>query len=56
MQTFGPVNPENGVANKFEINVLPIPVAALFEAWVCSRLLAWLVVSNPTEGLDVCLL
>jgi hypothetical protein len=35
---------------------LPIPVAARSEAWVCGRLPAGIVGSNPAEGMDVCLL
>jgi hypothetical protein len=34
----------------------PIPVAARSKAWVCVRLLAGIVASNPAEGMDVCLL
>ena len=33
-----------------------IPVAARSKAWICSRLLAGIVGSNPAEGVDVCLL
>jgi hypothetical protein len=33
-----------------------IPVAAKSQAWVCSRLLARIVGSNPAIGMDVCLL
>jgi len=28
-------------------------VAARSEAWVCDRLLAWIVGSNPAGGMDV---
>jgi hypothetical protein len=35
---------------------LPIPLAALPKAWVCGRSLAGIVDSNPTGGMDVCLL
>jgi len=34
----------------------PIPVAARSKAWVCGRLLAEIVGSNPTGGVDVCML
>jgi hypothetical protein len=34
----------------------PVPVAAQSEAWVFGRLLAWVVGSNPTGNMDVCLL
>ena len=36
--------------------ILPIPVAARSEVWVCGRSLAGIVGSNPTGGMDVCLL
>ena len=32
---------------------LPIPVAALFKAWVCGRSLAGIVGSNPAGGMNV---
>jgi len=35
---------------------MPIPVAARSKAWVCGRLLAGIVGSNPTRGMYVCLL
>jgi hypothetical protein len=31
-------------------------VAALYKAYVCGRLFAGIVASNPAEGMDVCLL
>jgi hypothetical protein len=34
----------------------PVPVAARSKAWVWGRSLAGIVGSNPTEGMDVCLL
>jgi hypothetical protein len=34
---------------------LPIPAAARSKAWVCGRSLAGIVGSNPTGGMDVCL-
>jgi hypothetical protein len=34
----------------------PIPVAALFKAWVCGRSLAGIAGSIPAGGMDVCLL
>ena len=36
--------------------VLPVPVAALSNAWVCGRSLAGIVGSNAAGGMDVCLL
>jgi hypothetical protein len=40
-----------------ECNVMvPIAVAVRSKAWVCGRSLAGIVGSNPTEGMDVCLL
>jgi hypothetical protein len=35
---------------------MPIPVSVRFKAWVCGRSLAGVAGSNPTEGIDVCLL
>ena len=35
---------------------LTVSVAAWTKAWVCGRLLAGVVGSNPTGGMDVCLL
>jgi hypothetical protein len=32
---------------------LPVPVAARSKVWVCVRLPAVIVGSNPTEGMDV---
>jgi hypothetical protein len=37
-------------------NYLPVPVAAWFKAWVCGRSPTEVVGSNPTGGMDVCLL
>ena len=34
--------------------LLPVPVAARSKAWVCGRLPAEIVGSNPTGGMDVC--
>jgi hypothetical protein len=34
----------------------PIPVAARSKAWVCGRSFAGIAGSNPTGGMDVCLL
>ena len=34
----------------------PVPVAARSKAWVCGRLPAGIVGSNPAGGMDVCLL
>jgi len=36
--------------------IVPVPVAARSKAWVCGRLPAEIVGSNPTGGMDVCLL
>jgi hypothetical protein len=36
------------------IDVQPVPVATCYKAWVCGRSIAGIVVSNPTEGMDVC--
>ena len=35
---------------------LPVPVAARSKAWVYGRSPAAIVGSNPTQGLDVCVL
>ena len=35
---------------------LPVPVAARSKAWVCDRLPAEIMVSNPTGVMDVFLL
>jgi len=35
---------------------LPVPVAARSKAQVCGRSPSEIVVSNPTGGMDVCLL
>ena len=35
---------------------MPVPVAARSKAWVCGRSPAEIVGSNPTGGMDVCLL
>jgi hypothetical protein len=34
---------------------VPISVSAGSNAWVCDHLLAGIAVSNPAEGMDVCL-
>jgi hypothetical protein len=34
---------------------VPIPVAALFKAWVCGRSLAGIAGSNPAGGMDFCI-
>ena len=36
--------------------VSPVPVAARSKAWVYGRSPAEIVSSNPTQGMDVCLL
>jgi len=40
---------------RYEPN-LPLPVAARSKVWVCGRLLAGIIGSNPVGGMDVCLL
>ena len=35
--------------------VLPVPFAARSKTWVCGRSLNGIVGSNPTGGMDVCL-
>ena len=37
-------------------NVQPVPVAARCKVWVCGRSPVGIVGSNPTGGMDVCLL
>jgi hypothetical protein len=34
--------------------LVPIPVAARSKSWVCGRSLTGIVGSNPTGGMDVC--
>ena len=34
----------------------PVPVALLSQAWVCGRLLAGTVGSNPAGGMNICFL
>ena len=38
------------------VHCQPIPVAVRSKAWVCGRSLARIVGSNPSGGMDVCLL
>jgi hypothetical protein len=38
------------------VAMLPIPLVKRSKAWVCSRLFAGIVGSNPIGGMDVCLL
>ena len=40
----------------FNMSYSPVPVAARSKAWVCGRSPAEIVGSNPTGGMDVCLL
>jgi hypothetical protein len=42
--------------NKKDNRLLQIPVAAQFEAYLCSRSIAGIAGSNPPEGMAVCLL
>jgi hypothetical protein len=46
------------VIMQFNVSFLcmPIPVAVLSKAWVFGRSLARILRSNPTGGMDVCLL
>ena len=37
-------------------NMTPLTVATRSKAWICGSLLAGIVGSNPTGGVDVCLL
>jgi hypothetical protein len=37
-------------------NNLPIPMAARSKAWVCDRSLVGIVGSNPTVGMNICML
>ena len=39
-----------------EVIAVYMPVAARSKAWVCGRSLFGIAGSNPTEGIDVCLL
>jgi hypothetical protein len=34
----------------------PVPVAERCKGWICGRSLDEIVGSNPTDGMDVCLL
>jgi len=53
---------ESGVDEKIYIILalinmdVPIPVAAKSKAWVCGRALSVIADSNPTGGMNVCLL
>jgi hypothetical protein len=38
------------------IRIKPIPVAARSKAWVSGCSLAWIAVSNPAGGIDVCVM
>jgi len=40
----------------FRVLFRPIPVAARSEAWVCGRSHAGIAGSNPTGGMNICLL
>ena len=44
------------VTNNYRIEKEPVPVAARSKASVCCRSPAEIVGSNPTGGMDVCLL
>jgi len=41
---------------KYLNKAMQIPVAARRKAWVCGRSLVGTEGSNPTDGMDVCLL
>ena len=41
---------------KYSVLSKPVPMAAQSKAWICSRLPAEIVGSNPAGGMDVCLL
>jgi hypothetical protein len=43
------------LAIKLFIALVPIPVAVRSKAWVCGRSLTRIMGSNPTGGMDVCL-
>ena len=47
---------QKNVNSILHISVWPVPVAARSKAWVCGRSSAETVGSNPTGGMDVCLL
>ena len=38
------------------IYAVPSPVAAVSKVWICGRLVAGIVGSNPAGDIDVCLL
>ena len=41
---------------EYQMLIVLFPVDAQSKAWVCARSLAGIVCSNPTGGMDVCLL
>jgi hypothetical protein len=54
---------EKSITNKMKelispicLSYLPIPVAARCKVWVFGRSIAGIADSNPTGGMDVCLL
>ena len=44
------------IVNSVSRMQVPVPVAARSKAWVCGRSPDEIVGSNPTGGMDVCLL
>ena len=46
----------NETTNNDELSTSPVPLAARSKAWICGRSPAEIVGSNPTRGVDVCLL
>jgi len=54
LEPSGPVQACNGTGTMEQVMV---PVVARSKAWVCGRLLAEIVGSNPAgEGMDICVL
>jgi len=50
---------ENGLLRRIfgpKRDEMPIPVAPRSKAWFCGRSSAEIVSSNPTGGMDICLL
>lgn len=39
-----------------QLRLYPVPVAVRAKAYIWSRLIAWIAVSNPAEGIDIRLL
>jgi hypothetical protein len=47
---------EININNGSTICPMVISVAAPSKAWVCGHSLAWIAISNPAGGMDICLL